>query len=365
MTIMTQPSIELKDLLAQVDAAISQRTPLRIQGGNSKHWYGEVTQAATSVLDSSAYHGVLDYEPSELVITARCGTPLQEIENLLAQRGQMLAFEPPRFSVNSTIGGVVAAGLSGPRRATAGAVRDFVLGARLINGLGQDLRFGGTVMKNVAGYDVSRLLTGSLGTLGLISEVSVKVLPVPTQEKTLSFSLKQAQALQQLNEWAGLPLPISASSWIDGQLHVRLSGAQAAVASAQTRLGGELLDETAAQQHWQQLRDQQHDFFKQDGHLWRLSLPSTAPALSLDGTLLIEWGGAQRWLFSNAQAEQIRAVAQQLGGHATLYFAAANNLMNANTQRFTPLSANLLKIHQRLKQEFDPHGIFNPGRLIV
>ena len=334
--------------------------PLRLRGGGTKDWYGGVLQG--EILDTRAYSGVVAYEPTELVITARCGTPLAEIEALLDTHKQMLAFEPPRFGAASTIGGVVAAALSGPRRASAGAVRDFVLGAVLIDGSGAALRFGGQVMKNVAGYDVSRLLAGSLGTLGLILEVSLKVLPKPVCEASLRFSMTEIEALAKLNQWAGQPLPLSASCWHDGVLTVRLSGAQAAVGAACRMLGGEQLDDATATACWSALRDQAHPFFAGASTLWRLSVPSAASAIIVGGRQLIEWGGAQRWLRLDADADAdamaIRRTVAAAGGHATLYRA-----QDKAAGVFHPLAPAVAAIHQRLKASFDPAGIFNPGRL--
>ncbi|NRR33666.1 glycolate oxidase subunit GlcE [Oxalobacteraceae bacterium] len=343
-----------------IRAASAARAPLTIRGGGSKDWYGNGA-ASTTVLDTRAYTGIVAYEPTELVITARCGTPLAEIEALLARHGQMLAFEPPRFGSGSTIGGVVATALSGPRRASAGAVRDFMLGARLIDGHGEHLRFGGQVMKNVAGYDVARLLAGSLGTLGLITEVSIKVLPLPLREASLRFELGEIEALARLNEWAGQPLPISASCWHDGVLSVRLSGAEAAVTAAQRKLGGAAFGGAARDDasFWTSLRDQSHAYFD-GGDLWRLSVPPAASAIILKGEQLIEWGGAQRWFkAAAADAQKIRGIAAAVGGHATLFRGTAASAAGA----FHPLAPALHKIHQRLRAQFDPSGIFNPGRM--
>ena len=340
---------------ARIRAATAAKTPLRLRGGGTKDWYGQALQG--EVLDTRAYAGVVSYEPTELVITARCGTPLAEIEALLARHGQMLAFEPPRFGPESTIGGVVASALSGPRRASAGAVRDFMLGAVLMDGHGEALRFGGQVMKNVAGYDVSRLLAGSLGTLGLILEVSLKVLPVPPGVASLRFEMSEIDALRRLNEWGGQPLPISASCWHQGVLSLRLSGAAAAVTAAQRKLGGEALD--GADAFWDALRDQTHPYFS-GGSLWRLSVPSAASAIILRGEQLIEWGGAQRWLKVDdaAQADSIRRTVAAAGGHATLFRGGDHS-----AGVFHPLAPAVMKIHQRLKDAFDPAGIFNPGRM--
>jgi glycolate oxidase FAD binding subunit len=344
------------DFSDRIRAASAAGTPLRLRGGGTKDWYGQALDG--EVLDTRANSGIISYEPTELVITARCGTPLAEIEMLLAQHHQMLAFEPPRFGPESTIGGVVASALSGPRRASAGAVRDFVLGAVLMDGRGEVLRFGGQVMKNVAGYDVSRLLAGSLGTLGLILEVSLKVLPVPLREASLRFEMGEIDALARLNEWAGQPLPISASCWHQGVLTLRLSGADAAVEAAQRRLGGAPVDDADAANFWASLRDQAHAYFS-GGSLWRMSVPSHASAIILRGEQLIEWGGSQRWLkVDDADTDSIRRTVAASGGHATLFRGG-----DKGVGVFHPLAPAVAKIHERLKQSFDPAGIFNPGRM--
>ena len=342
-------------------AAGAAGSPLRLRGGGSKDWYGQ--QWDGEVLDTRAYAGIIDYEPTELVITARCGTPLAEIEAALAARNQMLAFEPPHFGPGATLGGVVACALSGPRRASAGALRAFVLGAVLLDGRGERLAFGGQVMKNVAGYDVSRLLAGSLGTLGLILEVSLKVLPLPLREATLRVACAEIAALRLLNEWAGKPLPLSASCWHDGVLTVRLSGADAAVSAALQSLGGEVLAPQDAAAFWAALREQTHDFFAGPGSLWRLSVPPHASAIILPGRQLVEWGGAQRWLKIDGDADadearRIRQAVAALGGHATL-FRGGDKAVGV----FHPLAPAVEKIHQRLRQAFDPAGIFNPHRM--
>lgn len=349
----------LEQFRSRILAASAEGAPVLLRGGGSKDWYGQ--HVTGDVLDTRAYAGVVDYEPTELVLTARCGTPLAEIEALLARHGQMLAFEPPRFGAASTIGGVVASGLSGPRRAAAGALRDFVLGAQLMDGRGTLLSFGGQVMKNVAGYDVSRLLAGSLGTLGLITQVSLKVLPVPLREATIRFEMDELAALRCVNEWAGQPLPISATCWHAGALTVRLSGAQAAVKAALARLGGDALANGEA--FWTGLRDQQRDFFAGPGELWRLSVPPAASALVMRGEQLIEWGGAQRWLrVEQPVADDIRRVAAAVGGHATRY-RLAPAASGAGAGAFHPLAPAVARIHERLKAAFDPAGIFNRGRM--
>jgi glycolate oxidase FAD binding subunit len=357
---------------AQVRGAAEAKRALRIRGGGTKDWYGQGLEG--EILDTRAYTGVIDYEPTELVITARCGTPLAEIEAALAERGQMLAFEPPHFGDGvgtcATIGGAIASGLSGPRRAGSGALRDFVLGATLLDGKADVLRFGGQVMKNVAGYDVARLLAGSLGTLGLILDVSVKVLPRAPREATLRFDgVPEIDAIRMLNEWAGQPLPISASCWHDGALALRLSGAASAVDAAVHALhhkhGCMPMPDCAA--FWADLREQRHPFFagiddSGDGlALWRLSVPSTVGAIVIKGSQLIEWGGAQRWLRAPGDldaAQRIRATVAAAGGHATLFRGG-----DKRVGVFQPLAPAVARIHERLKAGFDPAAIFNPGRM--
>ena len=372
----------LKTFTERIHAAAADRTPVRIRGGGSKDFYGESLQG--EVLDVAGYCGITSYEPSELVVTVRCGTPLAELEAALLQQGQCLAFEPPGFPVavgqpsTATCGGMVAAGLSGPARASVGSVRDFVLGVKLLNGRGELLTFGGQVIKNVAGYDVSRIMAGSLGTLGLMTEISLKVLPVAPAEATLVFELDQASALAQLNRWGGQPLPLNASCWVRDEnavgppelLFVRLRGAVAAVESACRKMTqdvpGTRMDNAIAAPDWQALRDLQLPFFKRtsdDLCLWRLSLPQTAPALDLPWPQLVEWHGGQRWLWAPVSAQLIlRQAAAAAGGSATV-FIPPKAINKVATGIFNPLKAPLDLIHKRLKAEFDPAGVFNRGRL--
>lgn len=343
----------LEDIVQAVKAAHAGRTPLRIRGAGSKDFYGGMLSG--EVLDVSGHRGMVAYEPTELYVTAKCGTPLAEIEAVLAEKGQMLAFEPPRFA-GATVGGCVAAGLSGPRRQQAGAVRDFVLGAKLVDGTGQVLNFGGQVMKNVAGYDVSRLLAGSFGTLGVLAEVTLKVLPQPVAERTLVFALSAGDSIVRLNQWGGQPLPISASFWHEGQLWLRLSGARAAVEAAALKLGGTTVAEANAL--WAAVREQTHPAFA-GSILWRLAVPSTAGDPGLDGLRAIEWGGALRWYAGELEA--VRGAAARLGGHAVLYRAPES--LRCREGAFAALSPALLALHRRLKKAFDPQGILNPGRL--
>jgi glycolate oxidase FAD binding subunit len=378
----------LARLIDQVKSAHSSGTALRIRGGGSKDFYGEAAQG--DLLDTRALSGISSYEPTELVVTARCGTPLVELEAALAEKGQCLPFEPPHFSLGhvtgdstpdpaarGTVGGMVAAGLSGPSRAATGAVRDYVLGTTLVNGLGEVLSFGGQVIKNVAGYDVSRLLCGSLGTLGVIAEVSIKVLPVAPATTTLRFDMDAAAALSQLHQWGGQPLPLNASALWNGLLVLRLRGAVAAVQAAVTALkphGAEVIDADIADTFWTGLRNHTDEFFvaaadavRDGGALWRLSVPQTAPVL--DAALparvapLIEWAGAQRWCVTpsaDAQtAAHLRDLAVRVGGHATVFRSR-----DKSAGVFTPLGAPLARIHRELGKSFDPHGVFRTGRLV-
>jgi glycolate oxidase FAD binding subunit len=344
--------LNLAELRDQIRRAAERRLPLRLRGGGSKDFYGNEPRG--EVLDTRGYRGIVDYEPSELVLTARCGTSLAEVEQALAERGQCLPFEPPHFGA-ATFGGCVAAGLSGPRRSAAGALRDFVLGVKLIDGAARELCFGGQVMKNVAGYDVSRLVAGSMGTLGLIAEASLKVLPRPPVEKTLQLEMPQASALESMNRWAGQPLAISATAWIDEVLSVRLSGTAVAVKSSAALIGGDELVDSAA--FWTGLREHTNPFFS-CGTLWRVALPSVRPPLGLAGTQCIEWSGGLRWLSSGAPATEVRDAAHRAGGHATLFRAA-----DKSAGAFAPLEPVLARLHRELKRTFDPAGIFNPGRL--
>ncbi|MEW5757728.1 MAG: glycolate oxidase subunit GlcE [Pseudomonadota bacterium] len=338
----------------QVRAAAASGTPLLIRGGNTKHFLGNPSSGTP--LEVSGHRGITSYEPVELVISARAGTPLRELEQALDAAGQMLPFEPPHFGVDATLGGTIACGLSGPRRPYLGSARDYVLGVRMINGQGELLRFGGEVMKNVAGYDVARLLTGAMGTLGVLLEISLKVLPRPEAEVTLVQRCEAETALTRMNQLAATPLPLSASVYDGTHLYLRLSGSESAVRAARASIGGDTLNNAGT--YWRWLREHQLPFFEQTAPLWRLSLPSNAPSLDLPGATLIEWGGAQRWLKSTASAEAIRAATAEYGGHATLFRGDVTQ-----TAAFHPLAPGLETLHRNLKHAFDPHAIFNRGRM--
>ncbi len=370
-------------LIDAVRAAAADGRPLRLCGGGSKDFWG--APLTGEVLDTRGYSGIVCHEPSELFVTARAGTPLVELEAALAAHGQCLPFEPPHFGAGATVGGMVAAGLSGPARACVGSVRDYVLGVRMVNGRGEDLTFGGQVMKNVAGYDVSRLMAGSWGTLGLITEVSLKVLPVAPAEATLMcVGLDQATALNVLHRWGGQPLPLNASAWVRDTtaspvadfLFVRLRGAVAAVQSATTRMSADasalgaqvtVMDNAAAGADWRASGEQTLPFFQAtsaDQALWRLSVPQTAPVIEVPGlsaaAQYIEWQGAQRWLWAPMDAAPaIHAAAQLVGGAAQCFRSVGPR----DGSVFAPMPEALLRIQRALQEQFDPQGVFATGRM--
>ena len=339
-----------RELSEAIQAAVKKRAPLNIAGSGSKRFYtGDI---AGEKLDVTGHRGIVSYEPTELVVTARAGTPLAELEAALAEQRQMLAFEPPWFGNTATLGGTIACGFSGPRRPYAGAARDSVLGTRLINGRGEILHFGGEVMKNVAGYDVSRLMAGALGTLGVLLDISLKVLPKPAKELTLCFETPAGKAIQTMNAWGAQPLPLSAACHTGDTLYVRLSGTELGVQAARAKLGGKVLEK--GDDFWRNIREHRHEFFEGDTPLWRLSLPPATPSINLPGQWLIDWGGAQRWLRSEASAREIRQKAENVGGHATLF-----RQEKKNGATFHPLPAKLVALHKNLRRAFDPDGLLN------
>lgn len=335
-------------LAAAVRAAALQGQPLAIRGGGSKRFL--TGESAGDTLDVTDHRGIVNYEPTELVLTARAGTPLREIEAALAGHNQMIAFEPPHFGPNATLGGTIACNLSGPRRPWTGAARDFVLGTTIVNGRGEILKFGGEVMKNVAGYDVSRLMAGARGALGVLLDVSLKVLPRPAHELTLALEMTADEAIERMNRWAGQPLPLTGACHSGETLYVRLSGSETAVRAAQARIGGAEYDKGAG--YWIDLREQRRAFFGGETPLWRLSVPPAAPMLRLPGKWKLDWGGAQRWLKSDAPPEEVHRAAVAAGGHAQPWRGIAGPAT-------APLPAVLQHLHERLKQAFDPAGLFN------
>nr|VFK16459.1 MAG: glycolate oxidase FAD binding subunit [Candidatus Kentron sp. LFY] len=386
MTGSNDMSARLEDIIASASGGAEQG-PFQIIGGGTKHFLGR--EASGAPLSVAEHRGIVSFEPKELVITARCGTRLAEIESILAERHQMLPFEPPHFGAEATLGGTICAGLSGPRRPYTGSARDFVLGVRLLNERGGQ-RFGGQVMKNVAGYDVGRLMVGAMGTLGILLEVSLRVLPIPAEEITLVREHTPAEAIDVMNTWAGRPLPLSGACFDSERLYVRLSGAASAMRSARGQLGGELLEPTDGpgldgpegpdsssnrdnngndhdrdrnhhHRFWYDVREQRHAFFPEmtaSEPLWRLSVPPASPPLPLSGRWFIEWGGGQRWLRSDLPGIEIRKAVSAVRGHATLFRGG-----DRKGEVFHPLAPGLARLHQRVKQAFDPHGLFNPGRL--
>ena len=350
-----QPNDSAEHLREQVLAAVGNKTSLNIVGNSSKSFYGRQAQGRPLVV--SDHNGILNYEPTELVLTARCGTRLTDIEAVLADQNQMLAFEPPQFGPNATLGGAIACGLSGPRRPYNGSVRDAVLGVKLLNGRGEILRFGGEVMKNVAGFDVSRLMAGALGTLGVLLEVSIKVSPLPAAELTLVFEIDATAALKKMNGLSGRNWPLSGACYDGKYLKIRLSGSDSALAAAKKQLNGDVQPADEAALFWLDVREQKLPFFQQEeAALWRLSLPSSATKPQFSGSYFWDWGGALWWLKTHEPAETIFAQAQALGGNACRFRSAQGGL-------FQPLSPGLEKLHKRIKAAFDPHGLFNPGRL--
>jgi glycolate oxidase FAD binding subunit len=353
----TTEDADLTDALTEVvTAALADEEPLELVGGGSKRFYGRAPTGWE--VPVAGHRGVVSYEPTELVLTARAGTPLTEIQDLLARHGQMLACEPPQFGPETTLGGAVAAGLSGPRRPHVGSIRDFVLGVRLIDGRAEIGRYGGEVMKNVAGYDVARLMAGAMGTLGLLLDVSLKVLPAPETEQTRIFEVDADEALRRLCRLCGQPLPLSAAAWLDGMLLIRLSGTAAAVEAAGGQLGGSALEPGDAALFWDRLRDHGLEFFVTDDALWRIVVPAATPPIELPGTWLHDWAGGQRWLKSDAPAAAIREAVIKCGGHAAMFRGG-----DRTGSVFQPLSDAMLRLHARVKSALDPKGLFNPGRL--
>jgi len=353
-------SVELQQ---QVEQAAVDKIKFNIVGNNTKSFLGVINEAPA--LDVSAHSGIVSYEPTELVITARAGTTLREINAQLLDYDQTLAFEPPTFGSDATLGGTVACALAGPAKPYLGGTRDYILGCKILNGKGQILQFGGEVMKNVAGYDVSRLMTGAMGTLGVLLDISVKVLPKVKSELTLSATIELEKAIQDMQALAGLGLPITASTYIDGTLHTRLSGTDTAINAAANQLNSSLNTNTVNTSDnadlWTQLREHTHPFFQNQSSLWRISVPALTKPMELDGNWLYDWAGTQRWLFTDVAANTVRSQCESVGGHATLY--RASDELKRSTGVFHPLPSSLLKLQQRLKHEFDPHSIFNHQRL--
>ena len=345
------------DLATQIRAVAATGGEVEILGGGSKRFYGEATEALP--IDVSAHSGVIDYDPAELVITLRAGCGLREVEALLAEHRQMFGFEPPAFGAGATVGGTVASGFAGPRRAFAGSVRDFVLGVKMLDGRGETLNFGGRVIKSSSDrrfpmYILARLLVGSLGTLGVILEVSIRVMPLPEMELTLAFEHASVdEHVRWINTLGAEPWPISASKWLDGRSEIRLSGSEQGVRQAQTQLGGDQIDAD-----WSALKEQKLDFFVPQAPLTRLSLPPACEDLAAGTPQLVEWGGAQRWICGEVDIDALRKRAAAQGGGVCAFRHHADDVAV-----FQPLPAPMLRLQRSIKSSFDPAGIFNPGRI--
>jgi glycolate oxidase FAD binding subunit len=341
-------------LQQQVLDALQDASQLDIVGGGSKYFLGHAGHAMQ--IDVSSHRGIVDYDPRELVMTARSGTTLDDIEAALAEANQMLAFEPPHFGSSATLGGTIACGLSGPRRPYSGSARDFVLGSKLLNGRGEILGFGGRVMKNVAGYDVSRLMAGAFGTLGIMLEISLKVLPRPPASITVASACSPAEAIASMCGLLSKPYPVDGACYDGERSYVRISGSTQAVREARNKIPGDIVDD--AEKFWHALREHELPFFKKGGTLYRIMVkPATAP-LNIEGSWLLDWGGAQRWLYSNEDIAAIRHRVEQAGGHVTIFRSEDNA-----SEKFQPMPAPMLAIHRRLKAGFDPKNIFNRGRM--
>lgn len=341
-------------LIEQVKQAANDNTALQIIGGGSKDFMGR-TPTGTPI-SIKAHSGIISYEPVELVLTARAGTPLSQIKDALSEHQQMMAFEPPLFDDKATLGGTLACHLSGPARPWSGSIRDHVLGIRLINGNGEHLRFGGQVMKNVAGYDVSRMQAGAMGTLGIISEVSLKIMPKPAASLTVVQNLSAEQAIETMNRLSGQPKPLTGACWLNNRLYLRLAGAKSAVETTAREVQGSILDNSDS--FWEQLREHRLDFFADDAPLWRFSVKSSAEHVMPSENWLIDWGGAQRWLKGDFNKVELEAIAENMGGQVSLYRGG-----NRDSEVFHTQPEALKLIHRRLKHAFDPNAIFNPGRL--
>ena len=344
------------NLQDQVASALNDKTSLRISAGNSKSFYGNNVSAQD--IDTLEHKGIVEYQPSELVVTVRSGTLLSELEAELKSNKQMLAFEPPQHNENTTIGGVIACGLSGPRRAACGSARDFVLGTTIINGKAQKCRFGGQVMKNVAGYDASRLMVGAQGTLGLILDISLKVLPINETEISVKLKIELQDASNTIQRWIRQGLPVSASCFLKDTLYIRLGSTHSAVKQSLNIISRDFDIEEIDNNFWLQIKNQTHDFFTRTQNLWRCSHQATTEIYEEAGEQLIEWNGALRWIHSD---NNLYSIAGEFNGHAQRYPIA--NDVKAVTDIFHPLQPVALKIHQRLKHAFDPENILNPERL--
>jgi len=349
-------------LIEQINDAVDKKLPLVITGGGSKAFYGNHVEG--EIISTAKHTGIIEYQPSELVVTVRSGTLLKDLEAELRANKQMLAFEPPQHSDNTTIGGIIACGLSGPRRVACGSARDFVLGTNIINGRGEKCRFGGQVMKNVAGYDASRLMTGAQGTLGLLLDISLKVLPINEKETSIKIEVELQTAIKNIKHWVKHGLPVSASCFYKNNLYLRLSSTHSAVQKSLDIINKSCSSEKIDHNFWSSIKDQTHEFFStaaasEEKDLWRFSSVAASSLFDESDDRLIEWNGALCWIKSELDLHDL---ANKNQANATRYpLNSANKKADENI--FQPLQPGLLKIHQRLKQAFDPEHILNPGRL--
>lgn len=343
-----------KDLTARIESAYQSKTKINIQGNGTKCFLGNIDQDS-DLIKTTCHTGIIDYDPAELVLVARSGTCLSAIAEVMEDHQQTFGFEPPFIDDGATLGGAIASGLAGPRRAYSGAARDFMLGARFINGQGKIITAGGKVIKNVAGFDLFRPMAGSMGTIGLLLDISLRVIPQPEYQKTLLHQEeRESSALEKMNSWAVQCPSVSAAAWDGHNIRIRLSGSAATVAEAHTLIGGEWLNNEG---YWHDLNAFKLDFFELPGHLWRISLTPMSAPVSQGQPQLIDWGGAQRWLKSDEQPDQIRERVAALGGHAECYSA------DPGIESFHPLTDQMMAIHRSFKASLDPGGILNPGRL--
>ncbi|MEM8844521.1 MAG: glycolate oxidase subunit GlcE [Pseudomonadota bacterium] len=345
---------QVPELIDTIKQALNSKQPLLIQGGDSKSFYGNSISA--DILSVKQHTGVIDYEPSELYVTARCGTPLREIEAMLAEHNQIFPFEPPSFGDDATLGGTVACGFSGPRRPYASSIRDCVLGTHIINGKGEYLKFGGQVMKNVAGYDVSRAMCGAMGTLGIITQVSLKLIPQPESELTLMLEYKPEQALNIMHQYMQTDFPITATYFENNILYIRAAGIEKTIKKIKQIIGGNELQDS--QNFWVSVKEHQREFFNSDLNLWKCNVPVNSPDLAVEGDYVMEWNGGLRWYSTNDGNEKLIAATKSVRGNATLFKSTSKP-----NDCFTQPTGALKKLHSNLKTAFDPENILNPGRL--
>ena len=375
---------DAKELRQAVEWALNEGATLDVRGQGSKLALGKPMHC-DQVLDLSGISGIVDYAPEELVVTLRAGTPMREVEALLAQRNQMLAFEPPdlgpllgREEGQGTLMGAVMGNLAGPRRISAGAARDHLLGFSGVNGRGEAFKSGGKVMKNVTGYDLSKLLAGSWGTLAVLDQVSVKVLPAPDQTRTLLLlGLSDDAAVKAMCVAMGSSHEVSGAAHVDGRTALRLEGVapsvEARLKGLRELLGGRMeeLGTLESRAFWREVRDAVPFAAAQDAVVWKISCAPTEGAAVVArikaqrpaARAFYDWSGGLIWLAlpPSDDADQAIVRGALAGGHATLIRAAET--MRVRSAVFQPQPPALAALTARVKESFDPKGIFNPGRM--